>query len=207
MRIYDISRPLREGMAVYKNKDFKQFKRRIDSTYEKSHCNESSVVQWNLHAGTHVDAPLHMLDGGAPMAGMDLAACFGKALLVDCSDVEEIIGLERVRDLPLKKGDRVLFRTRNSSEEEYNPKFVYLSAEAAEHLAEVGVVLVGIDAMSVERDQPTHPAHDALLSRNIVILEDVRLAGIEPGEYELIALPISIPEAEAAPVRAILIER
>lgn len=206
MKIYDISRPLEVGMAVYKNKPSKQFELRQDANFPEQAFQEHSIIQLNLHTGTHVDAPAHMLPGGASVDQLPLSAFFGPAQLLDLSEVEEVICREDLLKKDIQPGCRLLLKTKNSFEEGYNPRFVYLSAEGADYLKSLACPLVGIDAMSVERDQPKHPAHDILLGAGIYILEDIRLAQVPEGRYQLMALPLALRGVEASPVRAVLLD-
>lgn len=201
---YDISRPLEEGMAVYKNRESKQFKRRIDAAFPEQNLNESTVIQWNLHTGTHVDAPSHMLEKGQTLERLPLGPYVGLAQVVDLTSVETVIELQDLQSIQVE-APRLLIKTRNSFVSTYDPHFVYLSAEAAAWLIDQGLKLVGIDAMSVERDQPDHPAHEVLLGQGCAILEDIRLAEVPEGLYTLLALPLNLQKTEASPVRAMLL--
>ena len=64
---------------------------------------------------------------------------------------------------------------------------------------------VGIDALGIERNQT--PTHKLLLGAGIIIIEGLRLKDVPEGEYFLIALPLKIKDVEAAPTRAILVEK
>lgn len=203
-RFYDISRPLHEGMTVYKNRPSKAFLRRMDAQFPEQNLCESTVVQWNLHTGTHVDAPAHMLSEGRTLDQLPLAPYVGHTQVVELPYVEECIQRRDLESVELR-AKRILIHTRNSGEEAYDPKFVYLTAEAATWLVEQGIQLVGIDAMSVERDEPDHPAHQILLSAGVAILEDLRLDSVPVGEYTLLAIPLALRGAEASPVRALLL--
>jgi arylformamidase len=99
----------------------------------------------------------------------------------------------------------VLLKSRNSFEDILEGDFVYLDGTGAQHLKDRGVIGVGSDALGIERAQPAHETHKALLGCGIVILEGLRLADVPEGEYLLVAAPVKI-RAEAAPVRAILLE-
>jgi arylformamidase len=67
--------------------------------------------------------------------------------------------------------------------------------------------LVGVDYLSVAQYADAAEVHKILLSKEVVLLEGIRLHNVDEGEYELIALPVNIAGAEGAPVRAVLIER
>ena len=83
---------------------------------------------------------------------------------------------------------------------------MFLGTDGSKYLVERGVKGVGIDALSVERDQPGHTTHHLLLGANILILEGLRLADVPEGTYMLLAAPLVVVGAEAAPVRVVLVE-
>ncbi|MFA6373307.1 MAG: hypothetical protein WCW68_11835, partial [Methanothrix sp.] len=70
----------------------------------------------------------------------------------------------------------------------------------------MGVSLVGIDYLSVDKyGDDSLPVHGTLLENDVLILEGIDLAAVPSGRYSLICLPLSIKDAEASPVRAILV--
>ena len=205
MKIYDVSRPIQVDMAVYKNKDFKKPSWRIDTRYEDTTVNESSLCM-NLHTGTHVDAPFHMIDGGTTMEDIDLDLYMGRARLIDISGVEEFIHKKELEPHDIQPEERIIIRTRNSYSDEFDPNFVYIEEDAAAYLRDIGIKTLGIDAMSIERGKKDHPTHSIILGAGIGVIEDMRLKDVPIGEYELRALPLRLVGAEASPVRAILIK-
>ncbi len=205
MRIIDISRPLNADMAVYKNYESKHFHLKTLSVYEDNRVHESEM-KTNLHTGTHVDAPKHMVRDGGDLDSLDLNHFIGPAEVFDLSHVDEAIRLDDIRDLSFDPKRIVLFKTKNSFEDHYNFGFVYLEEDAAQHLVDLGIKTVGLDAMSIERDKPNHDTHNILLGNGVAIIEDIRLAEVSAGTYFLSALPLRITGAEASPVRAVLLE-
>ena len=195
MKIYDISRPLNDETAVYKNNENMIFK--IPS---------KSEMKTNFHIGTHVDAPYHMQENGKKMVEMDLKLYYGPSTVYDLTELEDAINRSDLEKLELQPDDIVLFKTRNSYDDAWNPKFVYLAPDAARYLAEIGVRSVALDAMSIERNTEDHETHHILFDAGIGLIEDVRLADVPAGRYTLSALPLAMTEAEASPTRAILIE-
>jgi arylformamidase len=159
------------------------------------------------HAGTHIDAPLHLLPGGADVEGVPLDACVGPCLVAGV-DEDRLIEPVDVPAAGLTAGARVLFRTPNSDlrldGRPFDIGFAALSPATAEALAGAGVALVGIDYLSVERPGGDGSVHRALLGASVVLLEGLDLRGVEPGEYWLSALPLRLPGGEASPVRAVL---
>lgn len=205
MKIYDISMTIHEGMTVYKNKPEKKPKITNRSNFQTSSAYESSI-EMDMHTGTHIDAPLHMIENGETMDLYPIERYVAKAKVIDLTHVEAAITKEELEKFDIQKNDFLLLKTRNSSVEEFDYDFVYLEKTGAEYLANIGIQGVGIDALGIERAQPDHETHKLLLGKHIMIIEGLRLKDIEPGEYILVALPIKILETEAAPARAILIK-
>ncbi len=203
MKIIDISRPLTEETAVYKNYAVKRVRIETLATHEENGYHESNL-HTNLHTGTHIDAPLHMIAGAEPMSAYDLCHFLGPCLVLDCEAVTDRIGRADLEGRGIRAGDIVLLRTRNSLVDSFEFDFVALSPDGARSLVEQGVRTVGIDAMSIERDDPTHETHRILLAAGVAIIEDIRLAAVVEGRYQLSCLPLSLPGCEAAPARAVL---
>jgi len=164
-------------------------------------------LHWTGHLATHVDAPLHFYPAGDAVAEVPLDRFMGDALViaVDGPAVLPEHVPERVDGLHL------LFKTRNSDHWDprvYDVEHVYVTAAAAETIAARGARLVGIDYLNVDSSlDETFPAHRILLGAGVCILEGIDLAGVEPGPYTLIALPLKIAEGDGSPVRAVLLPR
>lgn len=205
MKIHDISRLISEDMYVYKNKEEKKIKRTIVSDYTKGHYYESRL-DTDMHCGTHIDAPLHMVENGSTIDKYDLSLFIGKCKVFDLTNVKEFIKKDDISNLDIQKDDIIIFKTTNSFDKEYNPKFVYIEEDAASYLVEKGIKTIGIDAMSIERGKEGHPTHKIILGANIGVIEDLALADIKQGHYFLSALPLNIKDSEASPIRAVLIE-
>lgn len=205
MKVYDISMTIHEGMAVYKNKEEKKPKIINRGNFSTGSAYESAA-QMDLHTGTHIDSPLHMIENGETMDLYPIDRYIADAKVIDLTHVEEAITKDNLINEDIQRGDFLLFKTRNSLTEEFDFNFVYLEKTGAEYLATIGVQGVGTDALGIERAQPDHETHKALLGKGIMIIEGLRLKDIKPGKYKLICLPIKILETEAAPARAILID-
>ncbi|NMA60618.1 MAG: cyclase family protein, partial [Firmicutes bacterium] len=126
--------------------------------------------------------------------------------VLDLTMVQDAIKGEHLEGALIEKGDFILLKTRNSLEDILEGEFVYITTEAAERLVELGVEGVGLDALGVERDQPDHGTHHALLGAGIIIIEGLCLGEIEAGEYFMIAAPLKVVGLEAAPTRVFLTE-
>jgi len=150
----------------------------------------------SAHLGTHADAPGHLFEDGKAIAEAPLAAYLGPARVVALPGVGEV-GPDALPPKSLR-APRILFRSGARA---------FLSPLAAIRLADAGAMLVGTDAASIDpEDAEDLPAHRALLSRGVALLEDLDLAVVPDGDYELVALPLRFRDLDASPVRAILIE-
>jgi arylformamidase len=204
MPIYDITRQISPDMAVWPG-DTPVNVQVTGRIAEGSSVNVSAVTM-SCHTGTHVDAPYHYFDDGARMNQVDLDVYVGRATVVDMRHVSGPARPEHLAGVDLDRIERILFKTQDSQRPDtvWDPDFVYLSAELATLFGEKGIRLYGTDAPSVDKsDSKTLPAHHALGHGNVLILEGLMLDGIEPGDYELIALPLKL-ERDGSPVRAIL---
>jgi arylformamidase len=210
MRIYDVSVPVHDALPVWPGED----RVRLRQTARISEGNAANVSQIScgVHTGTHVDAPLHFVDGGAPVEQLDLHTLMGPVFVGDVRGVESI-GPELLARLPMPSHtERLLLRTDNSAlwtaSEEFNEHFAALTPEAASWVVGAGVKLVGIDYLSIQRYHDPEPwTHRILLGAGVIILEGLNLGGVGQGMYELVCLPLLLAGAEGAPARAVLIER
>lgn len=164
----------------------------------------------SLHTGTHIDAPRHFIPGGKGIDGIPIEACIGPARLIHHS-LDRPIHAADIGGMPLEGAERVLFRTTNAARgrrPEFAEDYVALLPEAARVLVRKGIRLVGIDYLSVgPPGPPGDEVHRILLGAEVVILEGLILEGLEPGDYDLVALPLSVPGSDGAPVRAALRSR
>ncbi|MGM0379783.1 MAG: cyclase family protein [Bacillota bacterium] len=206
MKIYDISMNIDENMKVYKNKIQKKPKLINKSNFENSQAYETDI-KINLHTGTHIDAPLHMIEDGATIDKYNLDKFITKCRVLDLTNIENTIDKKNLIDKNIKENEFLLFKTKNSFDKEFNFNFIYLNESGAKFLKEKSVKGVGIDSLGIERNQNNHPTHKILLSNNIPIIEGLKLKDIDKGEYILIALPIKINNVEASLTRAVLINK
>lgn len=203
-RIYDISMPITVDMPVYNGKEAKRPKLTVDCDFSNASVYESRV-EMNLHTGTHLDRTLHMIPNGNTIESLELKDLVSTAKVIDLTEVTTYITEEDLKDKGIKEGDFLLLKTKNSFEDILETAFIYLERSGAKYLAERKIKGVGIDALGIERNQKGHETHLQLMEEGVHILEGLRLRDIEEGEYLLFALPLNIPGAEAAPVRAVLI--
>jgi len=205
MKIYDISMEIKPDMQVYNNNEAKKPSFTVEDDFKTSSHYETRL-SLNLHTGTHIDAPLHMIEGGDTLRSTPIEKLITKCKVIDLTYLEEKICGKDLLVKNILKGDFILFKTKNSFTEEFNLNFVFLEKTGAEYLKNLGIKGVGIDSLGIERSQSGHETHKILLGSGIPILEGLRLKDVEEGEYFLVAPPIKILNTEAAPVRAILIK-
>jgi arylformamidase len=202
-KMYDVSMPIYRGMTVYKNKPEKQPEVRIVQDFDKAPVRESRI-DMDLHTGTHVDSPLHMLPNGGTMETIPVERWVGPCRVVDVTGVTAGITKADLEPLNLQRGEFPLLKTRNSLTDDFATDFVFLAEDGARYLAEIGVRGVGIDALGIERDQKGHPTHKALFGADIVVMEGLRLGEVPEGEYFMVGAPLNIVGTEAAPARVLL---
>lgn len=170
-------------------------------------CNVSTLSMGS-HTGTHMDGPLHFFKDGAGLDQMPLEATIGPARVIEIDDPESIKPAA-LSALHIQPGERLLFKTQNSfrcwRSETFVKDFVYISQEAARYLADRRVRTVGVDYLSVGGfTKDGVETHRALLGAGIWIIEGLNFSAIQPGNYELICLPLRVRASDGAPARAIL---
>ena len=206
MQIYDISMTISEDMAVYKNKAEKRPRLTVTRDFSSGNIRESSL-SLDMHCGTHLDAPLHVLAGGSTIDRQDLTKLAGvRCQVLDLTHLNEKMAAADLALHAIAAGSFVLCKTKNSLSEGFDPDFVYLAAEGAAYLRDQNISGFGLDALGIERGHPDHPAHTILLGHGISVLEGLRLKDVPAGQYLLFALPLKVAGAEASPTRAILVQ-
>ena len=175
---------------------------RLELTADMTQGSPVNIMQLSTstHSGTHLDAPFHY--GGEKLSSVDLETLIGPARVIDARAGVSLGLLEPFPSLPA----RVLFFTGEPERWDVFPEtFMPLTPELIYALADRGVKLVGTDAPSVDAfTSKALPTHKACLERNVWILEGLTLQGVAPGEYDLVCLPLNLPDADASPVRAVL---
>lgn len=176
-------------------------------------CNLTQM-SLSAHTGTHMDAPRHFIKDGRTMESMPLEAVVGPCRVIELKH-KTAITVEELKPYKLKKGERVLFKTRNSTKSwkmaktsVFDEKFIYIPADTAQYLVDCGIMTVGVDYLSVGGYMKDGvECHQILLGAEVWIIEGLNLAKIQPGKYDLVCLPLKILGADGAPARAILKKR
>jgi arylformamidase len=179
-------------------------------SWDKGNKLALSMIEMGNHTGTHIDAPLHFIKGGATIDQIPLYKLVGPALVIEVSQSAKIVDAAELNRHEWRGAKKVLFKTRNSydnfwADKEFHKDFVGISPDAAQLLADSGVDLVGIDYLSAEQfGAPAPLTHRTLLGKDIVIVEGLDLRHVSGGNYELTVLPLRLKGLEAAPARAVL---
>ena len=169
-----------------------------------------SQISINSHNGTHIDAPFHFMAEGTTIDVMPLDTAIGPTRVIEIKDPESI-KLEEVEQCDIKEGERILFKTRNSSyaykTTDFVTDYVYCTNEAASFLKDKKIRLVGVDYITIGNQNDLENikfVHETLLSNGIYIMEMLNLDGVAPGNYEMICLPLRMEKGDAGPCRAII---
>ncbi|AGL62166.1 putative Arylformamidase [Candidatus Saccharimonas aalborgensis] len=203
MKLIDISMDLNEQTVVWVED---QQPKLIPVARQPEAPVNFTWLDFGSHAGTHVDAPYYLFTDKWKSDEIPLDILMGECQVVDVTGVSDYIEIS-----DLKKHDitskRILLKTKNSYDtmKSYNPNHVALSEAAACYLRDLGITLIGFDYQSFERDG-ANVIHRIYMERDIISLDNLRLADAPAGHYTLVCLPIKVTGIDGAPARAILLE-
>ena len=166
-----------------------------------------SAITMSPHIGAHADAPLHYSDDAPTIGEIGLEPYLGPCRVIHAFDAGPLVERRHIEHAAAGLPPRVLVRTCAQAPTDWSADFSAYAPETLEWLADRGVRLVGIDSQSVDpAESKTLPSHQVLRARGLRVLENLVLDGVDEGDYELIALPLKLVEADASPVRAVLRE-
>lgn len=189
MKLYDISKEILSA-AVFPGDPAPAFQP-AQRLAEGGHCNLTQVTL-GTHSATHMDAPWHFVPGGKTIDQVELSRCVGPCQVVEAQGLLEKTWAAAVLQRGVK---RLLLKGQ-----------AQLSVEAAQELAQGGLLLLGVEAMSVAPDDDPAPVHRALLEREVAVLESIDLRQVPAGDYILLAQPLKYGGLDGAQVRALLVE-
>jgi arylformamidase len=208
-RIWDVSMSVRNGGLVYPGNP--PISISLMQSIAKGDTANVSRLDLGSHTGTHVDAPLHFMAGGAGVDELPLDVLIGRARLIAVPDDAIAVGEAELRRHDLTGVTRLLIRSRNSAwlasgDPEFHKDFTHVAPDGASYLVSIGVRLVGVDYLSVEQfHSAEHRTHRTLLDNGVVIVEGMVLSEPPPGDYDLYCLPLLLAGLDGAPARAVLI--
>jgi arylformamidase len=208
MRIYDLTIGISPGLPVWPG-DPPVTLERVKKIAEGANANVSHLA-CGVHTGTHVDAPVHFIDGAPGIDSLSLKVLTGRVYVIDLrkATVLDAATLEASAIPPRTR--RILFKTRNSAlwsrqEKEFQTDFVAVEASGAEWLVRKGVQLVGVDYLSVAPYGNSRPTHRILLEAGVAVVEGLNLTQVTQGRYTLYCLPLKLMGCDGAPARVILV--
>jgi arylformamidase len=211
MKIFDISRPLFNGLAPWPGDT--EFHYELKWKMAAGATVNVGAITMGVHNGTHADAPFHFEQGAATIDQMALETYFGDAVVMDLAGNFQgdqtrqitIADLERAAGA-LAAAPRLLLKTGVWRNSKVFPQWIpVVAADVPAWLGERNVKLLGLDVPSVDTiEAKILVNHHALAAAGIAIVESLDLSEIDEGTYRFAALPLPISGADAAPVRAIL---
>lgn len=207
-QIWDITVPYRTDLPLWPG-DPAPSMTMMKCQEEGYRCNVTRLDA-GMHFGTHLDAPVHFIEGAKGVDELDLNVLVGPCTVTHIPDVTEITP-DHLAALDLPAGTtRLLLKTKNSAfwetpNHEFRKDFAALTADAARWVVDRGIRLIGIDYLSIQlfadADSTTH---HVLLGAEVIIVEGLDLRAVSSGAYQLTCLPMNLVAADGAPVRAIL---
>jgi arylformamidase len=195
----DVSVPLTTGMVHWPGDPAPSFER-ISDMQQGAEANVT-LCRMTAHTGTHMDAPNHFLAGGSGIDEFPLEMGIGRARVITIAPAVQAISDRDLQNKGIRPGERVLFKTKNSNgrwdHREFLPDFAALSESAAGFVSGAGVVLVGVDYLSVGLYEADGiQTHQILLRAGIWIVEGLNLAAVIEGEYDMVCLPLRIQRCD-----------
>lgn len=202
--IIDISPPITERTVVFPGDTPPS--REILQELEKGDVVTLSTIHTTVHLGSHADGPNHYGSGGRSIDEQPLDLYLGRCQVVRAGTKRgNLVCIDDLEQQP-SDVDRLLIRTDSYPDpEQWNDDFCGLDPALVDHLGDLGIRLVGVDTPSVDpASSKDLPAHQRFFARDMAIIEGLVLGAVDPGEYELIALPLRLAGFDGSPVRAIL---
>ena len=196
MKIYDISQEVFQ-CAVFPGDEAPE--RRVMETIEGgSICNLTSLSMC-AHNGTHIDAPYHFYKDGKTIDQLDLKRVVGECFVTFCQGLVAAAKAKEILDNAKRINEEAAKRILIGGD-------AVVTLEAAQVFAQAGIFLIGNESQTVGPMEAPAKVHYELLKAEVVLLEGIRLQGIEEGVYWLNAAPLNLGQADGAPCRAILIK-
>lgn len=204
-RLYDITRTMFSGMSVWPGDT--PFTLEPTGVIANGDTVNVTTLTFSAHTGTHVDAPYHFTDEGLTLEQVDLDVYWGPAQVVTINKESGPLTPDDFAGHDLGLAPRLLVKSGSSAADPrvFHHNYVYPSPELADHLGQLGTVLYGADAPSMDAsDSKTLEGHHALQRNGILILEGLDLGDVPDGLYELTAFPLKVLGGDGSPVRAVL---
>lgn len=228
MKIIDITRSLYPGMPVYPGGPKTIFEPIGQLPKDRS---ISTKITIGSHAGTHVDAPNHIMAGAWGVDSYPLEKFMGEAVVIDLTNVNTVISERNLQNVIARtptlrrrtkqsqrdrharhraRDDKLIFllKTKNSSIDwsVFHEDFVALDESAAQYLVSIQPKLIGIDGPSIKKFRFPDQTHQIILSQNIPIIEWLDLGQVKAEIYQFIGFPLPLQGLDGSPARAVLVK-
>jgi len=204
-RYYDLTAQIAETTVVYPGDP--EFRSEDVCSLDKGSQFHLCEMHLGNHTGTHIDFPAHVIKGGKTSSHFPIENLIGSGLIIEVPDTERSITKSFIKNQPITSNDFVFFKTSNSKlskQEKFSDKYVYIEPEAAEELLKIGVKIVGIDYISVDKyDAEALPVHKSLLSNDILIVEGLELNNAPIGRCKIYIMPMNVRNMDGLPARVI----
>ena len=202
MKIYDVTIGISPAMPVWPNNPGVELERM--NKIEAGASSNVSRLALGVHSGTHVDAPVHFIQGATGVDTLNLGILMGRASVIHLPKVARITAPDLAAAKISPGTKRLLIKTRNSDlwakgDNEFHTDYVGVGPDAAEWLVHRGIQLVGVDYLSVAPWKESRPTHEILLTAGVVVVEGLNLSAIKPGLYQFICLPLKLMERHRTP--------
>lgn len=198
MKYVDLSVPINEKTPVYPGDPITKIE---PAGIFDTDGYEDHYVSIGTHAGTHIDAPRHMVKNGKSLDEIPVEHFIGRGVYIK---VEGSFSLDVIKKANIQEGDIVLFHTGMSDvyhEPAYYNNYPAMTDEIGRYLVKKKVKMVGVDMCSV--DHEPFPVHRILLKDDVLIIENLTNLGVLEGkEFTITALPIKL-QIDGAPTRVI----
>lgn len=199
MKIIDLSVLLNDDSPVYPGDPVTKIE---EAAVRERDGYEDHYVSTNTHTGTHIDAPIHMVESGKTLGQFPIDKFTGRGVYIKVENRK--FDLDAIKEVDINAGDIVLFHTGMSDvyyKPEYYDEYPGIPEEVANYLVEKKVSIVGVDMPSV--DHAPYDTHKTLLKNEVLIIENLtNLSGLAGKDFEVFALPIKL-DIDAAPARVI----
>lgn len=210
MKIIDISLTMSKDLPVWPG-DPRVSLERVRSVESGANSNVSRL-EMQVHSGTHVDAPVHFLNGEKGIETLALSDLIGPCYVTETPENSGQVDRELLESLHIPPSvTRLLVKTSNSklwvsNETEFVPEFIGITEDGAKYLVDRGIRVIGIDYLSIAPYKQSRPTHEILLKASAIIIEGLDLHAVSTGYYSLICLPIKLAGSDGAPARVVLID-
>ena len=202
--LWDISPPVHGDSPVFPGDT--PYRQRWAATIDGECPVNVSAIELSPHVGAHADAPLHYDPAGVTIGALALEPYLGPCRVIHAIGCGPLIEWRHLAHAIENLPPRVLVRTYAKAPlDRFDDALTAYAPQTIEQLAARGVKLVGIDTASIDpaASKPL-PSHQVVRRLGLRVLENLVLDDVPEGDYELIALPLKLMQADASPVRAVL---